>query len=49
MRVAVLGVPAPERLKTPQALKVIDPPAFGYDLPFHPLEGGKIGLKPNSG
>ena len=37
-RVAVIGMPAHDLLKTPTALKVIGPAAFGYpDLTFTPL------------
>ena len=43
-RVAVLGVPASERLKTQTALKVVGPRAFGYDLDFRPLPGCRIGV-----
>ena len=32
LRVSVLCLPAPEKLLTPQALKVVGPRAFGYDL-----------------
>jgi DUF917 family protein len=40
LRVAVLGIPAPESLKTPVALDVVGPAAFGYhDVPFIPLDG----------
>src|SRR5918997_274118 len=40
LRVAVLGIPAPEMLKTPEALEVIGPTAFGYaDVPYNPLPG----------
>lgn len=46
MRVAVLGVPAAAQLKTPKALAVVGPAAFGYDTPFQPLPGGRIGLRP---
>jgi hypothetical protein len=28
-------------LRTPQALAVIGPRAFGYDLDYHPLAGGQ--------
>ncbi|MCA9893482.1 MAG: DUF917 domain-containing protein [Anaerolineae bacterium] len=42
-RVAVMGVPAPEKLKTVQALDVVGPKAFGYDEVFKPLPGGVIG------
>lgn len=39
LRVAVLGLPAPKELKTPQALAVVGPGAFGYDVEFIPLAG----------
>lgn len=40
LRVAVLGIPAPMMLKTPEALAVIGPAAFGYpDVPYVPLPG----------
>jgi DUF917 family protein len=40
LRVTVLGIPAPEMLKTPEALQVVGPEAFGYaDVPFIPLPG----------
>ncbi|MBW3634788.1 MAG: DUF917 domain-containing protein [Chloroflexi bacterium] len=40
LRVVVLGIPAPEMLKTPKALEVIGPTAFGYpDVPYNPLPG----------
>ena len=40
LRVVVLGIPAPEMLKTPEALAVVGPAAFGYpDVPFLPLLG----------
>lgn len=40
MRVVVAGIPAPEMLKTPEALAVVGPEAFGYpDVPFVPLPG----------
>jgi DUF917 family protein len=39
LRVAVLGIPAPELLRTPEALEVIGPRAFGYDAPYRPLPG----------
>lgn len=44
-RVAVLGVPAPDELKTEAGLAVVGPAAFGYDVPFQPLPGGKIGKR----
>lgn len=43
-RVAVVAVPAPPQLKTEIALEVVGPKAFGYDVPFNPLPGGKIGF-----
>lgn len=46
MRVAVLAIPAAQALKTPKALAVVGPRAFGYDIDFHPLPGNRIGLKP---
>ena len=45
-RVAVIIVPAPPQLKSPAALEVVGPAAFGYDVAFEPLPGGVIGLKP---
>jgi hypothetical protein len=40
LRVSVLGLPAPKELKTPAALEVLGPPAFGYaDVPFTRLPG----------
>ena len=40
LRVVVLGIPAPAMLKSPEALRVIGPEAFGYgDVPFVPLPG----------
>jgi DUF917 family protein len=40
LRVVVLGIPAPAELKTPEALAVVGPAAFGYpDVPFIPMEG----------
>jgi DUF917 family protein len=40
LRVTVLGIPAPEMLKTPEALAVVGPEAFGYaGVPFIPLAG----------
>jgi DUF917 family protein len=40
LRVAVLGIPAPGLLKTPEALAVIGPAAFGYaDVEYRPLPG----------
>lgn len=37
-RVTVLGIPAPEKLRTDRALEVIGPGAFGYDEPFGSLD-----------
>jgi uncharacterized protein len=40
LRVVVLGIPAPEMLKTPAALAVVGPGAFGYpDVEFVPMAG----------
>lgn len=39
LRVVVLAIPAPVQLKTPDALAVVGPAAFGYDVPFTPLPG----------
>ena len=39
LRVAVLALPAPKELKTPEALAVVGPRAFGYDLDFCALPG----------
>lgn len=40
LRVVVLGIPAPVELKTPEALAVIGPAAFGYDdVAFIPMAG----------
>jgi uncharacterized protein len=45
-RVAILGVPAAAALKTPTALDVVGPEAFGYNLEFKPLPGNSIGVLP---
>lgn len=37
-RVTVVGLPTPEIMRTDEALKVWGPRAFGYDIPFVPLE-----------
>ncbi len=39
LRVAVLAMPAPKELKTPEALAVVGPLAFGYDEEYSPLPG----------
>ncbi|HVO42020.1 MAG TPA: DUF917 domain-containing protein [Aggregatilineales bacterium] len=39
LRVAVIGMPAPRELKTPAALRLVGPAAFGYDVPFVPMPG----------
>jgi DUF917 family protein len=40
LRIVVLGIPAPLQLKTPEALDVVGPAAFGYpDVTFVPLDG----------
>ena len=39
-RIAVLGLPAHDLLRTPEALAVVGPAAFGYDdVSFVPMEG----------
>lgn len=37
-RVAVLVLPAPPQLHTPEALAVVGPRAFGYDVEYRPVE-----------
>jgi DUF917 family protein len=37
-RVAVLGIPCSPMLRTPEGLAAVGPAAFGYELPFVPLE-----------
>lgn len=39
LRVTVLGIPAPPLLRTPAALAVVGPRAFGYDEEYAPLPG----------
>ena len=40
LRVAVIGMPAARELKTPQALAVVGPAAFGYpEVAFSPMPG----------
>lgn len=40
LRVAVIGIPAPHLIATPEALDVVGPAAFGYpDVEYRPLEG----------
>jgi uncharacterized protein len=39
LRVAVVGIPAPQMLKTALALEAVGPAAFGYDEPYNALEG----------
>jgi DUF917 family protein len=39
LRVAVLALPAPLELKRPEALAVVGPRAFGYEVDFAPLPG----------
>jgi DUF917 family protein len=38
LRVAVLGLPADDKLKTERALAWVGPGAFAYDVPYRPLE-----------
>ena len=37
LRADVLVIPCPDLLKTPEALEVVGPRAFGYDIDFRPL------------
>lgn len=40
LRVAVIGIPAPVMIATPEALQVVGPAAFGYpDVAYKPLAG----------
>jgi DUF917 family protein len=40
LRVVVLGIPAPPQLRTPQALAIVGPAAFGYpEVAYVPLPG----------
>lgn len=40
LRVDILGIPAPVELKTPEAMAVVGPAAFGYpEVAFQPLPG----------
>ena len=42
-RIAVVGLPAHDLMKTPKALEIVGPKAFGYpDLTFRPLAAGPI-------
>lgn len=43
LRVAVIGLPCHPLLRTPDALAVIGPRAFGYELEYRPLAGGAGG------
>lgn len=43
LRVAVVAIPAPRELKTPAALAVVGPSAFGYaHVPFTPMAGNLL-------
>lgn len=42
LRLVAVGIPAPRQLKTPEALEVVGPKAFGYDVPFRPLAGDLV-------
>jgi len=42
-RVVVIAVPAPAELCSAAALEVVGPRAFGYEIPWQPLPGGRIG------
>jgi DUF917 family protein len=43
LRLTVIALPAPRELRTPEALAVIGPAAFGYPDPYRPLEGELLG------
>lgn len=43
LRVAVLALPAPDELKTVEAIQVVGPSAFGYDIAFNALPGSFLG------
>lgn len=43
LRIHVLGLPAAQELKTEQALSFVGPAAFGYEVPFRPIEGDLLG------
>lgn len=42
LRVSVLGFPCSPLYRTPKALRVVGPRAFGYALPFVPLDPGAV-------
>ena len=43
LRVAVIGMPAPAELKTPEAVAIVGPEAFGYpEVSFQPLPGNLL-------
>ena len=47
LRVAVIAMPAVRELKTPAALEVVGPAAFGYpEVPFRPLPGNLLPAAP---
>jgi len=49
LRVVVVGIPAPEQLRTPAALAVVGPAAFGYpDIAYRPLPGCYGGDEPGA-
>lgn len=39
LRVTVVGIPAPRLLRTPEALDIVGPRAFGFDFDYVPLLG----------
>lgn len=39
LRVAVVGIPAPQLLRSARALEVVGPRAFGFDFDYEPLTG----------
>jgi len=42
-RVTVLSIPCSDKLRTPEALAVVGPQAFGYQVEYHPLPKRKGG------
>ena len=42
LRVTIIGIGAPAQLTTPQALRCVGPQAFGYDLPYTPLQPASV-------
>jgi DUF917 family protein len=49
LRVDVLGIPAPPRLTTEQALQYVGPRAFGYAEEYRPLVALGAGVRERRG